>query len=394
MTLEEMDKKYVLQTYARNYVNFKSGQNATLFDEEGKDYIDFTSGIGVASVGHGNAQVAAAIYEQVSHLTHTSNLFLIEPQARLAKKMVELSGLDMAVFFGNSGAEANEGAIKIARKYGQNKFKNKRFKVLTLEHSFHGRTITTIKATGQDSFHQEAFSPYPAGFEHKSQIKDIYSAIDDETVGVMIELIQGEGGVQAFDKKEVQDLAAFLHSKELLLIIDEVQSGVFRSGEFLSAKLYGIEPDIVTLAKGLAGGVPIGAVMTKHKDVFKTGDHGSTFGGNFLSTRAGLEVLDILESYYKEGFLGASIEYFDKKLQEQVKNHSDIFLATTGIGFMRGLQCANGELVAKIIKAGFANGVLVLKAGRNTLRFLPPLTITKEEIDEGFARFEKALGSI
>jgi acetylornithine aminotransferase len=394
MTFEEMDKEYVLHTYNRNYINFKRGENAALFSEDGKDFIDFTSGIGVVSVGHGNGRVADAIYNQAQNITHVSNLFLIEPQAKLAKKIVELSGFDMAVFFGNSGAEANEGAIKIARKYGQNRFKNKRYKVLTLEYSFHGRTITTLKATGQESFHQNAFSPYPEGFSYKNQIKDIYSAIDDETIGVMLELVQGEGGVQAFDKKEIKELAAFLQKNDLLLIIDEVQTGVFRSGEFLACKLYDIEPDIITLAKGLAGGVPIGAVMTKHKDIFTYGDHGSTFGGNFLSTRAGLEVLDILENYHKDGSLKKGIDYFDDKLQQSAKKHPDLFLGKTGLGLMRGLQCKDSGTLSKIIKAAFDNGVLVLKAGRNTVRFLPPLTISKDEINEGFARFEKALDTL
>jgi acetylornithine aminotransferase len=394
MTLEEMDKQYILQTYNKNYVNFKSGQNATLFDENGKDFIDFTSGIGVVSVGHGNSRVADAIYNQVQNITHTSNIFLIEPQVKLAKKMVELSGFDMAVFFANSGAEANEGAIKIARKYGQNRFKNKRYKVLTLEYSFHGRTITTLKATGQESFHKSAFSPYPEGFAYKNQIKDIYAAIDDETVGVMIELVQGEGGVQAFNKKEVEELAAFLQKNDLLLMIDEVQTGAFRSGEFLASKFYDIEPDIITLAKGLAGGVPIGAVMTKHKDIFTYGDHGSTFGGNFLSTRAGLEVLDILEDYHKSGFLKNSIDYFDDKLKKTIEKHSNLFLDKTGLGLMRGIQCKDNDTVLKTIKSSFDEGLLVLKAGRNIIRFLPPLTITKDEIDEGFARFEKALDNL
>jgi acetylornithine aminotransferase len=305
--------------------------------------------------------------------------------------MVELSGYDMAVFFGNSGAEANEGAIKIARKYGQTHFANKRYKVLTLEHSFHGRTITTVKATGQESFHQEAFSPYPEGFEYRSQIADIYQAIDDETVGVMIELVQGEGGVQAFEKSEIQALAKFLREQGLLLIIDEVQSGVFRSGEFLATKLYDIEPDIITLAKGLAGGVPIGAVMTKHKDIFKPGDHGSTFGGNFLSTRAGLAALEILEGVKTSGELAETIAYFDEKLRERVAANPDKFIKVTGLGLMRGIQCTSNELEMNIIKECFASGLLVLKAGRNTLRFLPPLTITKREIDEGFGRFDDAL---
>lgn len=394
MSLEEIDKKYVLQTYSRNYVNFKCGQNATLFDDNGKDYIDFTSGIGVVSVGHGNKRVANAICEQVNNITHISNIYLIEPQALLAKKIVELSGYDMAVFFANSGAEANEGAIKIARKYGQKKFKNKKYKVITLEHSFHGRTITTVKATGQEKFHQVDFSPYPEGFEYKSQIKDLYNSIDDETVAVMIELIQGEGGVSAFDKKEIQELAKYLKAKEVLLIVDEVQSGVFRSGEFLTTKLYDIEPDIVTLAKGLAGGVPIGAILSKHKDVLTYGDHGSTFGGNYLSTRAGLEVLDILDSYQKEGLLKETIEYFDKKLNEALKNYPNIFTKLTGIGLMRGLKCINDDILGKIIKTSFENGLLVLKAGQSTLRFLPPLTVSKDEIDEGFTRFDRALKTL
>lgn len=394
MSLEKMDKEYILNTYSRNYVNFKSGNNATLHDENKKDYIDFSSGIGVVSVGHGNKRLADVICEQVKNIIHTSNIFLIEPQVKLAKKMVELSGYDMAVFFGNSGAEANEGAIKIARKYGQKRFKNKKYKILTLEHSFHGRTITTVKATGQASFQQPDFSPYPDGFEYKSQIKDLYTSIDDETVAVMLELVQGEGGVQAFDKKEIQELATFLKEKEVLLIVDEVQSGVFRSGEFLAAKLYDIEPDIITLAKGLSGGVPIGAIMTKHKDIFKPGDHGSTFGGNFLSTRAGVEVLDILEELQTSKQLEKTIEYFDKKLTKLTKDFSDIFNYTTGLGLMRGISCKKGEYVANIINAGFKEGVIILKAGRDTLRFLPPLTITNDEIDEGFKRLENAIRKV
>ena len=293
--LEQLDKEYVLHTYARNYVNFKKGVNATLFDDKNKDYIDFTSGIAVCSVGHGNKRVADKIYEQILNITHISNLYGIEPQAKLAKRLRELSGYDVRTFFSNSGAEANEGAIKIARKYGETKFESKKYKVITLEHSFHGRTITTVKATGQESMHTPNFAPYPDGFSYKSSVAEVYDSIDEQTVAVMIELVQGEGGVQPFDKKEIQDLAKFLKEKDILLIVDEVQTGVFRTGEFLAANLYEIEPDIVTLAKGLGGGVPIGAVLTKLKDIFSPGDHGSTFGGNYLVTTAALEVLDILE---------------------------------------------------------------------------------------------------
>ena len=392
--IEQIDKEYVLHTYARNYVNFKKGINATLFDENDKDYIDFTSGIAVVSVGHGNKRVADKIYEQVSNITHISNLYAIEPQALLAKKLAQLSGYDIRTFFSNSGAEANEGAIKIARKYGETKFANKRYKVITLEHSFHGRTITTVKATGQSSMHTPNFAPYPDGFSYHNKIDDIYNSIDDETVAVMIELVQGEGGVQPFDKKEIQELAKFLKEREILLIIDEVQTGIFRTGEFLAANLYEIEPDIVTLAKGLGGGVPIGAVMTTHKDIFSPGDHGSTFGGNYLVTTAALEVLNILEEIKDDGSLDETIIYFNSKLNEVYENNKEIFTDNVGLGLMRGLRVKDADTLALIIKTAFEEGVLVLKAGKNTLRLLPALTISKEEINEGFKRLENALNKI
>ena len=345
------------------------------------------------SVGHGNQRLADAISDQARHIMHTSNLYLIEPQAKLAKKIHELTGFDVAVFFGNSGAEANEGAIKLARKYGEKKFANKRYKVLTLEHSFHGRTITTVKATGQEKFHQSAFAPYPEGFAYTKAIADLYHSIDDETVAVMIELVQGEGGVKAFPKEDIQNLAKFLKEKGILLIIDEVQTGIYRSGEFLATSLYDIEPDIITLAKGLAGGVPIGAVVTKHKDIFEAGDHGSTFGGNFLSTRAGLEALTILDEYKQSGMLDEALIYFDTRLKALAQKFPALFESVEGLGLMRGIRCKNDDILGKIIKKAFENGVLVLKAGQSTLRFLPPLTISKEEMDEGFKRLESAFVS-
>lgn len=397
MNLENIDKNFVLQTYARNYVNFKRGENATLFDDTNKNYIDFTSGIGVVSVGHGNKKVADAVYEQISNITHISNLFMIEPQALLAQKINQLSGYDVGVFFANSGAEANEGAIKIARKYGRaNGQKSegvKRYKIITLEHSFHGRTITTVKATGQTKFHSDFFAPYPDGFTFVPTISDIYEAIDDETVAVMLELIQGEGGVSPFKKEEIKELAKFLKEKDILLIVDEVQTGVFRTGEFLTCKLYDIEPDIVTLAKGLGGGVPIGAILTKHKDLLVAGDHGSTFGGNYLVTTAALAVLEILEQLKNNQTLANTIAYFDTKLQALAQKHSSIMSYVTGIGLMRGVKIIDDETLGKIVSSAFNEGLLVLKSGRSTLRFLPPLTITNEEIDEGFKRLENAISS-
>jgi len=393
MNLEELDKEYVLHTYARNYTNFVRGEGALLWDEEGKEYVDFASGIAVNSIGHAHPKLIEAITTQVQKIIHISNLQVIEPQAKLAQKIVELSGYDMRVFFANSGAEANEGAIKIARKYGQTHFDNKRYKVITLEHSFHGRTITTVKATGQESFHSQNFAPYPEGFSYHNGIAKVYDAIDDETVAVMIELVQGEGGVEPLDKKEVQDLAKFLKEKGILLIVDEVQTGVYRTGEFLASNLYEIAPDIITLAKGLGGGVPIGAIMTTHKDIFVAGDHGSTFGGNYLSTCAGLAVCEVLEEEYNRGAIGETLIYFEQELKK-IANEYDLFIQDVGLGLMRGLRVENGEILAKIIKNSMKERLIVLKAGRYTLRFLPSLTITKAQIDEGFRRFRKAIESL
>lgn len=394
MNLEAVDKQYVLNTYARNYVNFTKGVNATLYSSENKDYIDFTSGIGVVSCGHGNERIANAICEQAQNIIHISNLYGIEPQAKLAQKIAELSGYDVAMFFANSGAEANEGAIKIARKYGKTKFDNQRYKVITLEHSFHGRTITTVKATGQESMHSPHFSPYPDGFSYNKQINEIYNSIDDETVAVMIELVQGEGGVQPFPKDEIQKLATYLKENNILLIVDEVQTGAYRTGEFLASNLYEIEPDIITMAKGVGGGVPIGVVMTKHKDIFSPGDHGSTFGGNYLSTRAALEACTILDEMKNSGQLDETMIFFEEKLKELYENNKELFTDMVGLGLMRGLRVKDGDILAKIIKESFNQGVLVLKAGKNTLRLLPPLSISKDEITEGFQRLGKALESL
>jgi len=389
-----MDKEFLLSTYAKNYTNFVRGKGSTLYTDEGRDFIDFGSGIGVNSVGHSNPVLTEAICDQAQKIIHISNLQVIGPQAKLARRIVELSGYDMRVFFGNSGAEANEAAIKIARKYGEVHFDRKRYKVITLENSFHGRTITTVKATGQSHFHPSHFSPYPDGFSFEPRIDDIYGAIDDETVAVMIELVQGEGGVQPFDKGDVQKLAAYLRERGLLLIVDEVQTGVYRTGRFLASELYEIEPDIITMAKGLGGGVPIGAAMTRHKDIFSPGDHGSTFGGNYLSTRAALSVLEILEDMDQQGDLARTQLYFEEKLSSVMAQYSSLFEQSVGLGLMRGLRARDADTQSAIIESAFDAGVIVLKAGRNTVRFLPSLTITQEEIDEGFDRFEKALETI
>ncbi|GKT21100.1 Acetylornithine aminotransferase, partial [Aduncisulcus paluster] len=298
---------------------------------------------------------------------------------------------DVAMFFANSGAEANEGAIKIARKYGETKFNNKKYKVITLEHSFHGRTITTVKATGQSAMHTDNFSPYPDGFSYNAQLNDIYNSIDEQTVAVMLELVQGEGGVQPFPKEDIQKLASFLKEKEILLIIDEVQTGAYRTGEFLASNLYDIKPDIITMAKGVGSGVPIGVVITTHKDIFEPGDHGSTFGGNYLSTTSALEACTILDELKNDGTLDETILYFETQLKKFYESNTNVFTDVVGLGLMRGLRVKDAQTLSSIITKAFEQGVLVLKAGKNTLRFLPPLTISKEEIAEGFKRLGKAL---
>ena len=391
--LKQMDLDYTLHTYARNYTHFVKGSGAVLYDASGKDYIDFGAGIAVCSVGHGNVRLAEVIYKQAKNLIHTSNLYLIEPQAKLAKKLVELSGYDMRVFFAYSCAEANEGALKIARKFGEVNGVPKRYQVITLDSSFHGRTISTLKATGQDKFHT-SFGPFPDGFIYAKDLSDIPNKISDITCAVLLELVQGEGGITPFDKQEVQHLAKFLKEKNILLMVDEVQTGIYRSGELFASNVYGITPDVISTAKGLGGGVPIGAVMTTLKDIFSPSDHGSTFGGNFLSTAAALEVLEILSSEKQSGRLDETIAYFTRKLQDLQKAHSNIFVQEIGLGLMRGLRVKDADTLANFIESAFKNGVLVLKSGKNTARFVPSLTITQKEIDTGFERLESCIKAL
>jgi len=390
MSTQALDKQYILPTYARADVEFVRGENATLFDINEKRYIDFTSGIGVVSVGHANKRVADALCQQLHAITHISNLYYIAPQAEAAQKVVEASGYDMACFFANSGAEANEGAIKIARKHGERDGEIKRYKIITLNHSFHGRTITTVKATGQEAMHNY-FGPFPDGFVYADGIDGIEELLDDHTAAVMIELIQGEGGVEPQDKEKVQKLAKLLKEREIPLIVDEVQTGCYRVGEFTASQAYGIEPEIITLAKGVGGGVPVGIVMTTLKGVLCAGDHGSTFGGNYLSARAVCEVVTILNELKESGDLEITSLLFNQALEKFYKDHTHLFVQKVGFGMMCGLRVQDADTLSKIIDRARDEGVMVLKAGRNTLRFLPPLTITKDEIDAGFKALSKAV---
>jgi len=372
----------LLKNYGERFpINFIHGKGATLFDNE-KDYIDFGSGIGVSSIGYGNEQLTKTISDQASKLIHTSNLYHIQPQIDLAEKLSKLAGFELFSFFANSGAEANESAIKLARKYG----KGERFEIITLTDSFHGRTLGSLSATGQTAL-QKDFLPMVEGFKYADSLSDIENLINSKTVAVMLELVKGEGGVEALSKNEVQKLAKTLKEKDILLIIDEVQTGIYRTGKFLASNIYEIQPDIITLAKGLAGGVPIGVMMTKLENGFSAGDHGSTFGGNFLSTSSAITVLEILENID----LDLKIAYFESKLIYLLQKFPNIFSEITGLGLMRGLVVKPEINVLEIVQNGNSAGILTLKSGKNTLRFLPPLIISDEEIDKGFYRLEQII---
>ncbi|MBE3022247.1 acetylornithine transaminase [Campylobacter sp. 7477a] len=381
---------YLMDTYARFDVGFERGEGATLFDEDGNDYVDFASGIGVNALGYAHKKIVRAITKQAKNLLHTSNIYHIKPQERLAKEISKQIGYKTYTFFCNSGAEANECAIKLARKYGATHFKEKKFEIISLGNSFHGRTLATLQATGQDKFHPEIFAPYMEGFKFYSTIEDVIKNINDNTVAVMIELVQGEGGIKALDKDEVKRLAKELKKRELLLITDEVQCGVYRTGEFITSKLYDIKPDVITFAKGLGGGVGIGACVSK-KSIFTPGDHGSTFGGNFLATSVGLATLKELKALKKDGEMDKISAEFNEHLDEVVKKNGKIFEQKQGLGMMLGLELKDGIDLAKIISLALKNRVLVLRSGVKTLRFLPPLNISKKEMKEGFARLQKTL---
>nr|WP_326176103.1 aspartate aminotransferase family protein [uncultured Oscillibacter sp.] len=386
--IKALDEGYVLQTYGRNQVAIDHGKGATLWDTEGKEYIDFTSGIGVCSLGYANEAWAKAIYDQAMKVGHISNLFYTEPYAQLASKLVPAAGM-AAAFFGNSGAEANEGMIKLARKYSYEKYGEGRATIITLRNSFHGRTITTLKATGQDHFH-EFFFPFTEGFRYAvaNDMESLMSEAGDDVCGVMMELIQGEGGVNPLQKDYVQAVAKLCAEKDWLLLIDEVQTGVGRTGTLFAYQQFDIQPDVVTFAKGIAGGLPFGGFMTNEKcrNVLRAGDHGSTFGGNPMSAAAGNVVMDTLTP----AFLAQVAEKGQYLRDGIAALNSPYVSGIRGMGLMIGVGVqgmTHKELKDKLM----AEGLLSLTAGADTLRLLPPLVITKEELDKGLAVMAKVM---
>ena len=380
--IKALDEGYVLQTYGRNQVAIDHGKGASLWDTEGKEYIDFTSGIGVCSLGYANEAWAKAIYDQAMKVGHISNLFYTEPYAKLASKLVPAAGM-AAAFFGNSGAEANEGMIKLARKYSFEKYGQGRAVIITLRNSFHGRTITTLKATGQDHFH-DFFFPFTEGFRYAeaNDMDSLMAQAGDDVCGVMMELIQGEGGVNPLQKNYVQAVAKLCAQRDWLLLVDEVQTGVGRTGTMFAYQQFDIQPDVLTFAKGIAGGLPFGGFMTNEKcrEVLRAGDHGSTFGGNPVSAAAANVVMDTLTPEFL-----AQVAEKGQYLRDGIAAlNSPCVSGIRGMGLMIGVG-VQGMTHKELKDRLMAEGLLCLTAGSDTLRLLPPLSITKDEIDKGLA---------
>ena len=385
-TIKHDEQQYMMHTYGRFQTALVSGKGAVAKDVDGKEYIDFTSGIGVNCLGYCDDGWVKAVSEQAAKIQHISNLYYSPLQTEVSKKLCELTGFDK-VFLCNSGAEANECAIKIARKYSFDKYGNGRQKIITLVNSFHGRTVTTLAATGQDVFHN-FFFPFTEGFKYAeaNNIDSLKKYVDDEVCAVFIELIQGEGGVMPLDKEFVAEIEKICKEKDILLMIDEVQTGISRTGAFYCYQNYGIKPDVVTSAKGLAGGLPMGACLCSEKlsDVMSAGTHGTTFGGNPIACAAAKEVLSRVttEEFLKE--VNEKGNYIREKLQK-IGNVREV----RGMGMMIGIVTEKDN-AKEIAKKCVENGLLILTA-KNLLRLLPPLNITYEEIDRGLAIFKKVM---
>ncbi len=389
-----MNDKF-MNTYHRLPVVFTEGTGAHLTDRDGKTYLDFTSGIAVNCLGHNHPALVRAISSQAAKLIHTSNYFLSDISLAFADRLVAAckpAGMER-VFLCNSGAEANEGAIKIARKYSQTKYGNGRHRIVTLKGSFHGRTLTTLSATGQDRFHPDSFAPYTEGFVfvERNDLAAMDKALDGTVAAVFMEPIQGESGIRPLDTAYVQTVARLCQDRDVLLMFDEVQSGVGRTGTFLASELFQVKADVITLAKGLAGGVPVGAVLagSRTAEVLGVGDHGSTFGGNPLAAAAGLAVLDRVD---KPEML-AEIRRKGELIMETVRlwRHPAV-REVRGRGLMIGIDIDYDAW--PVLEAALAKGLLLLSAGQKTLRLLPPYVMTESELAEGLAILKSVLDRV
>lgn len=386
--IKDLTGQHVMNTYGRFPVAISKGQGARFYDPEGKEYIDFTSGIGVNSMGSGDAGWADAIAQQAAKLGHVSNLFYTEPAAKLAETLCKRTGMSN-VFFANGGGEANEGMIKLARKYSFDKYGKGRATILTLNQSFHGRTITTLTATGQDVFHNYFF-PFTEGFRYvdANSAASLEQQAGDDVCAVMVELVQGEGGVLPLEQGYVDYLVKLCREKDWLLLVDEVQTGVGRTGKLFAFQQYGILPDVCSFAKGIAGGLPMSGIMANEKcrSVLGPGMHATTFGANPVCAAAALYVQEKLTDDFMKK-VSEKGDYLRGKIEEM---QLPCFGKTRGMGLMIGIEVKEGFSNKGIAQQLIANGLLVLTAGPG-MRLLPPLTITKDEMDAGLAIMKKVL---
>lgn len=393
LTNEEIfakDKSDYLPVFARYNIVLDHGDGPYVYDTKGKKYIDFLAGIAVNVVGHNYKPLVDAVSQQASKMIHCSNLYYTEVQVEAAEKLKKLSGMDK-VFFGNSGAEANEGAIKLARKYATN-IDPEKIQIISALHSFHGRTLATLTATGQDHYHH-GFGPLPAGFDYVpyNDIQALEAKMSDKTCAVMLEAIQGEGGVHVPDPDYLPKVRALCDKYNAVLIFDEVQCGMGRTGTFFGCQQFGVKPDIVTLAKGLAGGVPIGAFMATDKvaSAFHAGDHGSTFGGNPLACAATCVVLDaLIDGNLMENAkeIGA---YLQSKFEEYKAKYSNLIKEVRGRGLILGMELTRPG--REIANECLDYGAIINCTAGNVLRFVPPLNITKAHVDELISVLDKVL---
>lgn len=388
MNLFEKANEFLMHTYVPLPIIITHGEGSCLFDENNKKYIDFTSGIGVSSVGYNNKKLNEAILNQLNSFAHLSNIFLSTPTVKLANKLTTISKMSK-VFFSNSGAEANEGALKLAKKYSYMKYGGKRNKILSLKDSFHGRTLATLTATGQDKFHKY-FDPFPDGYDYvtPNSIEDFKEKLTDDVCAIIMEAIQGEGGVNLLNNNFVQEVCNVCKEKDVLIIFDEVQCGLGRTGHIFCFQEFGVEADIITLAKGLGGGLPIGAILCNEKlsNTFTPGDHGSTFGGNPVVCAGALAVLDQICN----DELLSSVQAKGKFIRQTLtKSKLPLVKNIRGLGLMIGIEvsCPPDEIQKKALE----KGLLILTAGKNVVRLLPPLTISEIEIKKGLAILLKCL---
>lgn len=377
MTTKETDSKYVAHAYGRFDVALKSGKGSTLYDENAKKYIDLGSGIGVTAFGICDGEWQNAVKAQLEQLQHVSNLYYTSPCAKLAELLCEKTGFKK-VFFANSGAEANEGAIKFARKYSYDKYGSGRATIITLENSFHGRTITTLAATGQEEFHT-VFFPFTEGFKHcpANDSEALKNMISDDVCAIMLECIQGEGGVINIERQFADTVNEIAKEKDILIIVDEVQTGNGRTGKYFAFEHFNLKPDIVSTAKGLGGGLPIGAVLFGEKtaDCVTPGSHGSTFGGNPIAAAGAISIVKRID-----GALLSEVTKKGEYINAFLKNVKGV-KALSGLGLMIGIETEKDA--SDIAKKCLEKGLLVLTAHGNKVRLLPALNISYEELDEG-----------